>query len=147
MCLLNMKFNKSLDLTTSNHLRYTLNGIGWLLYSFFSLFDNLICSIMSTITLLICIISCLICYVIISEPEDEMSQHNMTKAKAAAMDNIKLVILYVLVGTFSLALLSQFIPVLTDIIDPKFSFAFTMMLGISDIEIGHFFAKYEKDGE
>ena len=138
--------NKELGLVESKCLLYIGNGIAWLLFGIFSIFDNAICDIMGSICLF-CGCSAIIISNSSKEKDDEMSKHNLLKAKAVAMDLLKIIICFVLLISGVLGILHIFLPEMKDSVKVGLSTTIPMILGIAEIMTGCLFLKYERDGE
>lgn len=138
--------NKKIGLIESKTLLYVGNGTAWLAYGVFSLFDNTVCKILS-IVFLLCGITSLILGMTSREKDDEMSKHNLLKAKATTMDLTKISILFVLMINTVLGLLHTFFPSLNETIFVSIKTVVPMIIGILEIVTGVLFLKYERDGE
>lgn len=136
-----------LSLVTSKCITYVANGVGWVAYACLSVFDNLVCSVFAIAALLICIIITIKSHSFSAEPDDEMSEYNLMKAKAATMDWLRIIICLVLVLIAVAALLQTAFPAINENINLSFGLVVPLILGITDIATGLFFVKYEKDGE
>ena len=137
---------KKLGLIESKCLLYIGNGIAWLMFGVLSIFDNVVCEIIATICLL-CGITSIILGMSSKEKDDEMSKHNMMKAKATAMDFLKIIICFVLVFNALQGLVHSFFPTVKETISIVIRTVIPMILGIAEIMIGWLFIKYERDGE
>lgn len=138
--------NKKIGLIESRILVYIGNGSAWLAYGVLSLFDNIVCGILSTVFLLFGITSLLL-GMSSKEKDDEMSKHNLLKAKAHTMDLLKIIILAILVINSVLALLHTIIPSLNENIFVSIKTVVPMIIGASEIMTGSLFLKYERDGD
>lgn len=98
--LVSMKKFENLSLAQSYKLRYTINGIAWLVYSFFRLFDN-IASRLICIAAMVVVIICLVSFFRKGEEEDEMAMKHIYRAKAHSFDVIFGVVL--ILGLISVA--------------------------------------------
>ena len=137
---------KKIGLIESKILLYIGNGSAWLAYGVLSFFDNIVCTVLST-AFLLCGIASLLLGMSSQEKDDEMSKHNMMKAKATAMDLLKIIICLVLVFNAMLGLLHIFFPTFKETISIGLRTVIPMILGIAEIMVGWFFIKYERDGE
>ena len=137
---------KKIGLIESKILLYIGNGSAWLLFGIFSIFDNAICDIMGSICLF-CGCSSIIISNSSKEKDDEMSKHNMMKAKATAMDLLKIIIAFVLVIDAVIGVLHIFFSEIGDSVKVGLSTTIPMILGITEIMTGCLFLKYERDGE
>lgn len=138
---------KEISLVTAKCIYHYVHGVAWVAYAVLTLFNNLICNILAAALLFICIILSSFGLLSSNEPDDEMSRYNMMKAKARAMDFLKIVICIALIIIALLGVLDDFIPFLSANIHISLSFAVALALGVPDIIIGYLFAKYEKAGE
>ncbi len=138
---------KKFDLVTSKCIYYGVNGIGWILYAILSIFDNSLCAILASMTLLCCIILSILGLVSSKEPDDEMSKYNMMRAKATAMDWLKIIACIGLVIIALLAVLHKFIPTINATTNISLGLIIPLLFGITELVICILFAKYEKAGE
>lgn len=138
--------NKKIGLIESRILTYIGNGSAWLAYGVLSLFDNIVCVILSTVFLLCGIVS-LILGMSSQEKDDEMSKHNLLKAKATTMDWLKIIILVVLMLNSVLGLLHTIFPSLNEAVFVSIKTVVPMIIGVSEIMTGSLFLKYERDGD
>ena len=137
---------KKLGLIESKCLLYIGNGIAWLMFGAFSIFDNVICEIIASACLLFGMTS-IVLGMSSKEKDDEMSKHNLIKAKATAMDLLKIIICLVLVINAVLGMLHIFFPTVKESISISLRPVIPMILGVTEIMIGWLFIKYERDGE
>ena len=138
--------NKKIGLIESRILVYIGNGSAWLAYGVLSLFDNIVCEILASIFLLLGIVSTLM-GMSSKEKDDEMSKYNMMKAKATAMDLLKIIICLVLVFDALLGVLYIFSTTVKETISIGLRTVIPMIIGITEIMVGWLFIKYERDGE
>ena len=138
--------NKKIGLIESKILVYIVNGSAWLAYGVLSLFDNIVCVILSTVFLLCGIVSLLL-GMSSQEKDDGMSKHNLLKAKATTMDWLKIIILVVLMINSVLGLLHTIFPSLNESLFVSIKTVVPMIIGVSEIMTGSLFLKYERDGE
>lgn len=138
--------SKKIGLIESRILVYIGNGSAWLAYGVLSLFDNIVCVILSIVFLLFGITS-LILGVSSKEKDDEMSKHNLLLAKATTIDWLKVIILVVLVLNSMLGLLHTIFPSLNETIFIGIKTIVPTIIGVSEIMTGLLFLKYQRDGE
>lgn len=138
---------KEISLVVSKCITHLVNGVGWLMYGVLSIFDNSICSLIASVFLLGCIILNITVPFSSNENDDEMSKHNMMKAKATTMDLLKIIICIILLIITIIGLVHEFFPSVNDNIHISLGMIVPLMLGITEIMIGFLFVKYEKDGE
>ena len=138
---------KELNLVTSKCLTYVVNGVGWLVYAFLSIFNNPVCSILASVTLIICVIISIKSRSYATEHDDEMSEYNLMKAKATTMDWLKIIICVILLLLTIMGLLHEIFPIIKETFNISLGLIVPLMLGITEIAIGFLFVKYEKDGE
>lgn len=130
----------------SKILVYIGNGSAWLAYGVLSLFDNIVCVILSTVFLL-CGFASLLLGMSSKEKDDEMSNHNLLKAKANTMDYLKIIVLVILMFISVIGLLHMIFPSINENVFVSLKTVVSMIIGISEIMIGVLFLKYERDGE
>ena len=135
-----------MGLIESRILVYIGNGSAWLAYGVLSLFDNIMCEILASLFLSLGIVSILM-GMSSKEKDDEMSEYNMMKAKAVAMDLLKIIILLVLVFDSIIGLLHSIFPSLNETIFISIKAVLPMIIGVLEIMVGCLFLKYQKDGE
>ena len=138
---------KELNLVTSKCITYVVNGVGWLVYAFLSIFDNPVCSILASVALFICVIISIKSRCYATELDDEMSEYNLMKAKATTMDLLKIIICVILLLLAIVGLLREIFPVINETFKISLGLIVPLILGITEIAIGFLFVKYEKDGE
>ena len=131
---------RKIGLIESKILVYIGNGSSWLAYGVLSLFDNVVCSILSVVFLL-CGISSLCLGMSSKEKDDEMSNYNLLKAKANAMDYFKIIVLVVLILVSGIGLLAMIFPSINETIYINIKTVVSMIIGISEIMIGALFLK------
>ena len=134
---------KKLNLVKNKWLTYAASGIGWSVYAFLSLFDNLLCSLLSCIVLLICVA------VSIKGPDlhkesDEMSKYNLLKAKASTLDYLEMIICAAFLIIAVVGLLHEFFPIIQENFKVSLAFIVPLIFGTVKIMIGLFLHKYEK---
>lgn len=138
--------SKKIGLIESKILVYIGNGSAWLAYGVLSLFDNMVCVILSTVFLL-CGLASLLLGMSSKEKDDEMSNHNLLKAKARTMDNLKIIVLVILMFISVIGLLHMIFPLINENIFVSLKTVVSTIIGVSEIMIGVLFLKYERDGE
>lgn len=114
---------------------------------FFINIHNPVCSILASTVLLICVIMSIKSRSYAKEPDDEMSEYNLMKAKATTMDWLKIIICVILLLLAIVGLLHEFFPVIKENLNISLGLIVPLILGITEIAIGFLFVKYEKDGE
>lgn len=138
--------SKKLGLIESKCLQYIGNGVAWLMFGLVSAFDNFVCDILAIVCLL-CGITAIIFSFLSKEKDDEMSKHNMMKAKSRAMDLLKIIICVVIFVNGMIGTLHTFIPAIKESISVNLRIIIPIILGIVEIMIGYLFLKYEREGE
>ena len=76
-----------------------------------------------------------------------MSEHNMLKAKAKAIDLLRYIILFVLAVDVIVGMLHIFLPIIKLATCFSVVTAVPMIFGVTEIIIGYLFVKYERDGD
>ena len=138
---------KKMNLVTSRCVTYLTKGLGWLMYTVVSIFDNPICSLIASLILLACVIVSITSIFSTNEPDDEMSRYNLMKAKADTLDRLNVIFALILAVVSAIALLHRYIPVVSETINVNLMLIIPLTLGITDTVTGLLFVKYEKDGE
>ena len=130
-----MKISKKLSLAQSYKLRYTVNGIAWLVYSICHLFDNIACRLIGCVAMVVAII-CLVSFFRQGEEEDEMAMKHIYRAKAFSFDII-------LGGILIFGIISMVGA------DLKFNLndIYGFVVGVANIFIGYIFSHLEKVGD
>ena len=128
-------FKKNLSLTTAYRMRYTINGLSWLVYAILHLFSNRVCNILSAIALVFAIL-CSVLYLKKGENEDEMAIKHLFKAKAYTQDILYVTVL--LIGLVSILGGNLIIPV---------NYVYGFVIAITNFFIGILFAWFEKVGD
>ncbi|MBQ7573871.1 MAG: hypothetical protein IJT23_06390 [Clostridia bacterium] len=138
---------KGLSLVTSTFLTYVINGVGWLIFAVAQMMDVSILSLCIAILPPICIIMSAKAERSSKESSDEMSQHNLMRAKTMCVDSFRLIASAILVVLVFMSLLHTLVPAFKGSIEVDLIVIIPLLLGIAQIVIGILFAKYEKDGE
>ena len=136
-----------LSLIKSKCLTYVLAGIGWLFYGVLSIFDNLVCSLLASVVLLVCVSMSIKSQNVACEPDDEMSEYDLIKAKAHTMDWLQKIMCIVFLLFSIVGILHEFLPDIQAKLNISLKIIISAILGITEISIGLLFVKYEKDGE
>lgn len=123
---------KPLSVTKRYTIRYTINGIFWLLYSVLNLISLKPVRIIGTIFLFLAAICSFITIFAKQEPDDEMSYEHILAAKSISLEILLCSLM--LAGIFSM------------FISFPFSKAYGFFVAGSQILPGLLFPKYEKEG-
>ncbi|MBR4029882.1 MAG: hypothetical protein IKJ06_00585 [Clostridia bacterium] len=125
--------------------KHIINGTAWLLYVGISFFNNTMYSILACFALLAsCVVSIMACK---NKECNESSAHNLMKAKAVTMDLLKIFICIILLIVVIIEMLSDYIPYIDKNISLLLSLVAPTLLGVSEISIGLFFKRYEKESK
>ena len=83
-----MNEKEPMSLSKKYNFRYTIDGVAWLLYAFINLIpgNSRFLKILCVILLLIALICSVISMLAKADPEDEMSDLHINKAKAMTLD-------------------------------------------------------------
>lgn len=138
--------SRKISLIESRILMYIGNGIAWFVYGVLSFFNNVVCDILSAVFLVVGIIV-LILGMSSKEKDDEMSRHNLLKAKANTMDLLKIIILIVLSISSAIGIMRTLFPSLNEIVFLSIKTVVPLIIGGSEIMTGSLFLKYERDGD
>lgn len=138
---------KEISLVKGRVISYLMNGIGWLLYGIFSMHENEICSVIAVGVLTICILMKTKNEIMIKQSDDEMSMYNLMRAKAITMDFLRVIVLGTLMIVAVIKLFEEIFPSINGNISASVVLFVPLILGITDIMIGLFFLKFERDGE
>ena len=82
--------NKKEPMSLSEHynLRYTLNGVVWLIYAVINLLpNNIVTKVLCIVALIMAIITSCIALFVKADADDEMSTLHISKAKEMTLDN------------------------------------------------------------
>lgn len=97
--------NKKEPMSLSEHynLRYTLNGVVWLIYAVINLLpNNIVTKVLCIVALIMAIITSCIALFVKADADDEMSILHISKAKAMTLDIT--VSLFLIIGVGSVVL-------------------------------------------
>lgn len=121
-----------LSVTKRYTIRYTINGVFWLLYSVFSLVPLKPIQFIGALFLILASVCSFITLFAKQEPDDEMSYEHIWAAKSITLEILLCTLM--LVGIFSM------------FISFPFSKAYGFFVALSQILPGLLFSKYEKEG-
>lgn len=138
---------KEISLVASKCITYVANGIGWLAFVVLSMVDNLVCSTLAAAILLICVVFSMKGRRATKEADDEMSEYNLIRAKATAMEWFRKIICIILLIFAIGGLLHELFPISIENINVSLGILVPITLGLTEITIGLLFVKYEKAGE
>lgn len=138
---------KKFNLVTVKSIQHIGNGMCWIAYGVLSIFNNDICSALSHIFLLMAVAFNFAGLFPTSDTEDEMSMHNMQKAKAQAIGYFRHILCIVLLIIALLGVTQKLWPSINDFHIVSLQLVISLLSGSLEILIGALFRKYEKDGE
>lgn len=98
-----MNEKEPMSLSKKYNIRYTIDGVAWLLYAFFNLIpeNSVLLKIVRILLLLIGLICIVVTMVAKADPEDEMSDLHFNKAKAKTLDfTISAFLIFGIISTF-----------------------------------------------
>ena len=101
MTIMNEK--EPMSLSKKYNIRYTIDGVAWLLYAFLNLIpkNSVPLKIVRVLLLLIGLICIVVTMVAKADPEDEMSDLHFNKAKAKTLDfTISAFLIFGIISTF-----------------------------------------------
>lgn len=95
------KGNEPMSLSKNYNLKYTLNGVAWLVYAVLNLMPNTVVVLsLSVVALFIAVVTSCIAIWGKTDNEDEMSILHLAKAKASTLDII--IIVFMIIGIVSI---------------------------------------------
>lgn len=136
-----------LNLLKSTYLSYFISGAGWLIFGILSVFDDAVLNFIASVFFFIGVLSGIKIKNSSIENEDEMSEQNLIKAKAATLDILRFVVCFLLIFIIVISLISKIIPKVNEIVDVNITFVFAMIFTFIQFSVGVHFFKFEKDGE
>ncbi|WP_308585284.1 hypothetical protein [uncultured Holdemanella sp.] len=98
-----MNEKEPMSLSKKYNIRYTIDGVAWLLYAFLNLIpeNSVPLKIVRVLLLLIGLICIVVTMVAKADPEDEMSDLHFNKAKAMTLDfTISAFLIFGIISTF-----------------------------------------------
>lgn len=140
----------NISLSRMTYISHTLSGIAWLLIAASVFIPNSIMGIIRTILIILAIVCTAfqITAILPKDKEDEMADRNLKKAESAALSGIKT---YIVAALLAL-LIALIISWKKGVRDVNIAFVFMVgmaillsILGISNLLVGFFFRKYEKE--
>ena len=136
-----------INLLKSTYWSYFISGFGWLFYGIFSAFDNIVLNYLGAVFFLIGVVAGMKIQKLSYEKEDEMSQHNMMKAKAATLDFLRIAVCIVLIILMVFSVLSRTFPGIKEIVELNITLVLALIFAVIQFSVGIYYMKYEKDGE
>lgn len=140
----------NISLSRMTYISHTLSGIAWLLIAASAFIINDTMSIIRTILIILAIVCTAfqITAILPKDKEDEMADLNLKKAESATLSGIKTYIVAALLVLF----IALIITWRRGIRNVNIAFVFMVgvaillsILGISNLLVGFFFRKYEKE--
>ena len=132
---------KSMSYAEQIRMLKVVSGIAWIVVGIFGCFENVVCSIIQILALLVCIINIVRVSVAKKENSDEMADENLCKAKAKTLD--------IMHGIFCvIAIAAMFIfgrNTITLDWTKAIPAVFFIVLGVAELSVGVAFRKLEDE--
>lgn len=136
-----------INLLKSTYLSYFVSGSGWLLFAVFSVFNNVVLNTLASVFFFVGVLAGIKLQKSSYEPEDEMSEHNLLKAKAATLDLLRHAVCIVLIFLMVFSVFSKFVSNINEIVEINIIFVLALIFSFIQFSVGVHFLRYEKDGE
>lgn len=132
---------KSMSYAEQIRLLKVVSGIAWIVVGISGCFENIVCSIIQILALLVCIINIVRVSVAKKENSDEMADENLCKAKAKTLD--------IMHGVFCVIAIAAMFVFGRNTITLDWTKAipavFFIVLGVAELSVGVAFRKLEDE--
>ena len=132
---------KSMSFAEQIRLLKVISGVAWIVVGISGCFENIICSIIQVLALLVCITNIVRVSVAKKENSDEMADENLCKAKAKTLDMMHGIFCVIAIAAMFILGRNTITLDWSEVIPA----AFFILLGVEELSVGVAFRKLEDE--